>query len=303
MDLGNISGSAIILALEPDPSAWEVRFNRCSAALIPSELVPRIGDRIVWVHSLYAGVDGVSKHMRGISPHVPLTNARGVFSHSLAEYCLAGMLYFTKQMKRLEKNREIKKWDKFVMGTLSGKTVGFLGYGSIGQATARHCIGFGMRVIVAKRSLELAPGTHPIPDELFSTESDISDFLNKSDFIVCSLPSTPSTSHFCNSNFFSRMRPNAVFISLGRGSAVDESAMVHALERKIISGAILDVFETEPLPESSRLWEMDNVLISCHNADWTGNNLIDSLKVFQQNFERFTTNQPLNNIVDRELGY
>jgi phosphoglycerate dehydrogenase-like enzyme len=158
-------------------------------------------------------------------------------------------------------------------------------------------------VIVAKRSLELAPGTHPIPDELFSTESDISDFLNKSDFIVCSLPSTPSTSHFCNSNFFSRMRPNAVFISLGRGSAVDESAMVHALERKIISGAILDVFETEPLPESSRLWEMDNVLISCHNADWTGNNLIDSLKVFQQNFERFTTNQPLNNIVDRELGY
>lgn len=261
------------------------------------------GSRILWVHSLYAGVESVARQMRSLDAIVPLTNAKGVFSSSLAEYTLACMLHFTKQLSRLEHNRRNKIWDKFVMGTLAGRTVGLLGYGDIAQKVASVCSPLGLRIVAFKRQVCPLSGQVIIPDKLWTSLDDLPSFLGESDFVVCSLPSTDATYHFCDARFFSSMKPSSVFISIGRGSCVNEKALARSLQLGHISGAALDVFETEPLPNTSDLWNCENCIISSHNADWTGNNLIDSTKTFLRNLDRFIHGLPLDNLVDRERGY
>ena len=231
----------------------------------------------------------------------PLTNARGAFSKSLAEYCVAAILYFNKQISRLEENRRARMWDKFTMNTLSGKTVGFLGFGSIAQSTAALCSSLNMKVIGASRSGE----SSKLAERIYSTSDSagMSEFLLQSDYLVCSLPSTPLTRHYCSSTLFSSMKRSAVFISLGRGDVVDESSLVSALKNGEIAGAALDVFETEPLPQSSELWAFDNVLISSHNADWIASYLEDSVDIFERNLEKIFKGEKLENLVDISAGY
>ncbi len=248
-------------------------------------------------------MDAVAKSMASLPPTIPLTNAKGVFSAILAEYCIASMLYFTKQLSRLERNRKNKVWDKFVMGTLAGKTIGFVGYGHIAQCIAKACVPFNMRVFAFRKRMLTYSSDIVSPVKVWTSGADISEFLEECDFVVSTLPATDASYHFCDSRFFSYMKPTSVFISLGRGSCVDEDALCTALNGGQIAGVALDVFEEEPLPESSPLWECENCLISSHNADWSGNNLHDSMKVFMSNLQKFVNRQPLDNLVDRELGY
>lgn len=251
-----------------------------------------------------AGVDRVIRYTSHFNIFAPISNAKGVFSCSLAEYCLAAILYFNKQIPRLEQNRTQRIWDKFRMNSLAGKTVGFLGYGSIGKATARLCKSVGMTVLAAKRTLT------PLDVDQYSSricttddEDGMTSFLQSCDYVVCSLPATKTTFHFCSTNFFSAMKASAIFISVGRGETVDEDALASALSCGTIAGAALDVFEEEPLSESSRLWTFSNCLISSHNADWIDSYLDDSLELFERNLRRFLVSEPLENLVSRENGY
>ena len=249
-----------------------------------------------------AGVDKLMPFIRLLPSAVSLTNAKGAFSASLAEYCITAILYFNKQIPRLMANQRQRVWDKFIMNTVSGKTVGFLGYGSIATATARLCKALGMRVIALKNTIA---DKDDMVDAVWTTNDPVGTrtFFQSSDFVVCSLPATPATQYYCTKSVFAMMKPTAVFLSVGRGEVVDESALVDALKGGTIAGAALDVFAVEPLPSTSSLWTLPNCLISSHNADWIESYFEDSVDIFQRNIHHWLAGEPFENVVNRIKGY
>jgi len=196
-----------------------------------------------WLHSFFTGIDALSGFCASdLFEGASLTNARGAYSDSLAEWALTSCLYFNKQIPRCQENRLNKKWDKFTMGHLYGKTIGFVGFGHIATTTATLARAFGMKILALKRNVpKQQQQQHQIADAIYSSESAC-EMLRECDFVVCSLPGTPKTDGFMSSKEFEAMPSHSVFISIGRGSAVDEEALDHALRSGSIAGAALDVF-------------------------------------------------------------
>ena len=149
------------------------------------------------------------------------------------------------------KNQEAKRWDPFVMDVVAGKTVGFVGYGHIAQQTAVLCKALGMRIIACRRS---SGGEDVVVPSQTYAPADRLKLFAEADYVVCSLPGTAATQDFCGAAEFGAMKSSGVFVSLGRGAAVDEDALVDVLQKGQIRGAALDVFKEEPLPASSPLW-------------------------------------------------
>ena len=204
-----------------------------------------------WVHSFPAGVDGLSGFLSSEalqSRKVPISNGKGAFSSSLAEYVIAAIMHFTKQIPRCIKNQEAKRWDPFVMEVVAGKTVGFVGYGHIAQQTAVLCKALGMRIIACRRS---SGGEDVVVPSTTYAPADRLKLFAEADYVVCSLPGTAATQDFCGAAEFGAMKSSGVFVSLGRGAAVDEDALVDVLQKGQIRGAALDVFKEEPLPPTS----------------------------------------------------
>jgi phosphoglycerate dehydrogenase-like enzyme len=206
--------------------------------------------RLRWVHSLSAGVDGLLFPAFVQSP-APLTCSRGIFASSLAEFGLAGMLWFAKNLARLRRQQPEARWAQYEVEELRGHVVGIAGFGSVGRATAERARGFGMI-----GAAELA-----------------------------------------------RLKPSAVLLNLGRGPAVDQSALIEALRERRFRGAVLNVFDEEPLPPRHPLWTMEQVLLSPQCADHTATWRDDAMELFLDNFERFESGQPFKNIVDKVAGY
>ncbi|KAJ1461386.1 D-isomer specific 2-hydroxyacid dehydrogenase [Pelagophyceae sp. CCMP2097] len=224
---------------------------------------------IEWVHSFSAGVDSLRPFFDDArSEAVSLTNGRGAFSDSLAEYAMAAALHFNKQVPRSQANKQAKKWDNFKMGVLKGKTMGFVGWGSIAHKTAMLAKAFGMKVVACRRSP--AAESDNLAERIYGVEDKLQLF-RRADFVVSSLPDTPETRDFCGAAEFAEMKPTGVFISLGRGAAVDEDALFEALASDRIAGAALDVYKTEPLPLTSPLWGVApaQLYMTAHNADLT----------------------------------
>lgn len=257
--------------------------------------------KVRWVHSLSTGVDALVPVLRecNVAPGLPVTNAKGAFDRSLAEWCITAFLHFNKQLVRVGANRQAKKWDKFIMNELAGKNVGFLGFGSIAQATAKLCRAFGMNVIALRRRVQ-GPGSE-VADQVYGFDEK-EKFFGQCDFAVCSLPATESTYHFCDAAAFQAMKESGVFVSIGRGTCVDEIALEEALKKKAIAGAALDVFEKEPLSVESGLWDCENLLLTAHNADNTESYIQDAWRVYLENFELFMGNQKMATI-DLKSGY
>lgn len=186
---------------------------------IIDELWSSYFENVKWIHSFYAGVDSMSlligKRLLD-REDIVLTNGKGAFSSSLGEYIMAASLHFNKQIYRLQENKAILKWEKFVMPVLKNKTIGFIGFGDIAKSAARIAkIGFGMNIAVFRKHPEktIDEGLHTLADYSYSNSEDV---FAKSDIIVCTLPGTPDTYKFCSSIHFSRMKNNAIFISCGR---------------------------------------------------------------------------------------
>jgi len=263
--------------------------------------------QVRWVHSLLAGVETlvqVSKDCEGIND-VSVSNARGAFSEPLAEWCLATMLFFNKQIPRIQANQKTRNWERFGMNELRGQTVGFIGFGDIALTTAQLCRAFVMRVIACRRALggygdELADELYVFP--LGRKTPDHRAVFEDSDFVVCLLPETPHTNNFCGAEEFAAMKDTGVFISLGRGTNVDEQALVEALQGDIIAGAALDVFQREPLPASSELWDCKNLLLNPHNAAHVPSAMGQAWGVYLKNFECFRNGQKFPT-VSIEHGY
>jgi len=184
---------------------------------------------------------------------------------------------------------------------LSKQTMGIVAHGDIGRATARRAKAFGMRVLALRRDTTPREGDEHV-DKVYPT-SDLHAMLPECDYVVSTAPLTPTTKHMLSTAEFEVMKRSAVVMNVGRGPVIDEAALIEALRAKKIRGAVLDVFEVEPLPATSPLWEMDNVFISAHTADHTDDWLNDAAMFFVEQFARWKAGEPLKNIADKKAGY
>jgi phosphoglycerate dehydrogenase-like enzyme len=260
------------------------------------ELWPELTD-LRWVHVAAAGVDAFlfPEMLQGT---VTLTNSRGAFDESVAEFGLALMLAFAKRLHLTMPNQQAAKWQHFQTQLLSGKTVGIVGFGAIGHLVGRKARALGMRVLGVRREGQ----AHPDADQIYGLR-ELPEVLRQSDYVVMVLPHTPETQKVIGEAELREMQSHAVLINIGRGSAVDEVALAMALEAGAIGGAGLDVFEREPLKSESPLWHAPNTVITPHMAsdadDWQQR----LAEVFSENLRRYRAGEPLLNQIDKVRGY
>jgi phosphoglycerate dehydrogenase-like enzyme len=261
------------------------------------ERIWRAAPRLRWIHTRPAGVDHLLFADLVESP-IPMTNSRGVFSASLAEFAVLGLLFFLKDVRHLLRSQDEAKWAPYEPLFLAGRTVGIVGLGDIGRAVATRVRALGARVIGLRRSGRPDPSA----DEVWPAER-LLDLAARVDDLVVATPLTPDTERLIGDRVFARVRPGAVFVNIGRGRVVDETALLAALDQGRLRGAALDVFEQEPLPPDHPFWRMASVLVSPHTADRTANWELDTMAPFLENLRRFRDGEPLLNHVDKRQGY
>ncbi|MBZ5611631.1 MAG: D-2-hydroxyacid dehydrogenase [Acidobacteriia bacterium] len=255
--------------------------------------------RVRWVHVLWAGVEKVLFPDLVASP-VPLTNGRGVFKDGLAEFAIASILFFAKDLRRLVRNQEAGRWEQFDVTAVRGQVLGIVGLGEIGRAAARLARALGIGVHAVRRR---SPGlSDPDVDRLYAPR-ELREMLAGSDYVLVATPLTQETRGMIGEAELAAMKPSAVIINVGRGPVIVEHELIAALEQGKIKGAALDVFDTEPLPTGHPFYGMQNVLLSPHSADHTVGWVGLAMNCFIENFERFRNGQPLENIVDKQAGY
>ncbi len=251
-----------------------------------------------WIHSVSAGVEhALDEQLRQMD--VILTNASGVFDLPIAETVVAYILMIVKQMPTFFRQQQTHVWKKRSLREAAGLTVGLVGLGSIGTEIARLCQGLEMRVIATRRHPEEGA---PHVDTLYPT-SELHRLLEASDFVVIAVPLTEETQGMIDAEALRQMGEGAWLINIARGAVVDEQALIGALQEGRIAGAALDVFVEEPLPEDSPLWELENVIITPHNS-WSTPHLKErEAALFLENLRHYLRDEPLRNVVNKELGY
>lgn len=235
-------------------------------------------------------------------PDLLLTTASGVHAIPISEHILAMILFFARKFNIAVRAQAAHEWKRFRGGEAAGKTVCIVGYGPIGRRTAQLCCALGMTVLVVRASIdEEQPGDEQV--ERFYPSSRLNAALSASDYVALAAPLTPDSRGMIGEAQFAAMKPEAVLINISRGELVDEGALVAALEGGRIAGAGLDVFAQEPLPESSPLWSMPNVLITPHNSGSNPYYNERAVAIFADNLARYMQGEPLKNKVDKERGY
>jgi phosphoglycerate dehydrogenase-like enzyme len=278
--------------------------------------VLELAPELKWLQLHSAGADHVldSPLMAG---DIALTTSSGIHATPIAEYVFASLLAHRWQVARWTRcQREGEwppgRWNLYARPELRGSTLGILGYGSIGREVGRLARAFGMRVLALRRSASRADqGYAPadtgdpegiIPERIYAPNS-LHEMLGECDYVVVALPLTRDTEHLIGEAELRAMRPNAYLVNIARGGIVDEAALVQALREKWIAGAGLDVFEEEPLPADSPLWDLENVLMSPHVAGFTPRYDERAATLFAENLARYLAGEPLMNLVDKERGY
>jgi phosphoglycerate dehydrogenase-like enzyme len=256
-----------------------------------------------WVQGSMAGAGEVAEKAGLGETDVAVTTASGIYSGPLAEFALMAMLQHAKQLEQLRRDKAGKVWRQGAVGGLERKTLCVVGMGSIGQAIATRARPFGMRVVGVKRTVRDGDEAWGFADDLYPT-AEMHAALREADFVAVTLPGTPETRHLLDAEAFAAMKKDAYFVNVGRGAVVDEAALVGALEDGHLSGAALDVFEVEPLPEESPLWELENVIVSAHTTDVVPD-LINAAQtdLFCENLRRYLAGEELINVLDKRLMY
>ncbi len=256
-----------------------------------------------WIQGSMAGAGEVAEKAGLKDTDITITTASGVFSGPLAEFALAALLSHAKQFNRLRREQSEKIWRQATTGSLEDKTLCIVGLGNIGRVVAKRARPFGMRVLGVKRTVREDDEAWGYANELYATEN-LNDALGEADYVVATLPGTPETHHLLDEAAISSIKEGAYFVNIGRGSVVEEAALVEALEKGHLSGAALDVFETEPLPQDSPLWEMEGVIISPHSTDMVPE-LVNKRQtdLFCDNLRRYLAGEDLVNVLDKELLY
>ena len=262
-----------------------------------------VAPKLRWVQGSMAGAGEVARAAGLVETDVVVTTASGIYSGPLAEFVLMGMLQHVKGLDLLRKDKATRTWRQGTTGALERKTLCVVGTGSIGRAIADRARPFGMRVVGVKRAVREDDAAWASFDDLYET-ADLGEALGQADFVALTLPGTPQTEGLFDAQTIAAIKPGAYFANVGRGRVVKEAALVEALQGGHLSGAALDVFEVEPLPEESPLWGMENVIISAHTTDVVPE-LINAAQadLFCENLRRYLAGEELINVLDKRLMY
>lgn len=252
-----------------------------------------------WYQQWDAGADWLSGHPDVAARDFTLTNTSGVHAIPIAEHVLAFMLAFARGFPEAARNQARSEWPKRApeVTELAGKTLLLVGVGRIGERTAQVARALGMHVSGVRRRQG-----QQIPDGV-DEMGTLAELLPEADFVVLTVPLTAETRNMIGEKELQSMKKDAVLINIGRGGTIDEDALAAALRNGEIKGAGLDVFEEEPLPASSPLWQMDNVLVTSHYSGKTPLYTRRSFEIFIDNLERYQAGQELRNVVDKQAGY
>jgi len=265
----------------------------------PSAKLLRAMPSLRWLQLPSAGANQMAQHP-DLARDVTLTNASGVFGVLGAEHTMALLLALTREIPLYVKQTERRIWNSGNQCLqIDGSTVAIIGYGDIGSEIAHRLKAFGAQILAVKRTAGKVPED---ADEVF-TMDDLNKVLAASDFVINVLPLTKETEHVFNNKSFESMKNGAIFINVGRGGTVDERALIHALSSGEIGGAGLDVTENEPLPENNQLWDLPNLLITSHSLGVGPGKYSKRASLIKRNIDKFSKNKPLENIVNRNLGY
>ena len=260
----------------------------------PPQLYAKAG-RLKWLQVMGAGVDWAL--VPELPPSVQVTRAPGIFGPWMAEYVVGWCSWVTQRMKLYRDAQRQRRWDDHVLpDRLAGKTMTIVGLGDIGREIARVARGLGMRVLgVSRRGRPARAAARMYP------VTAMAQALREADFVVLLLPLTVETRGIFGPDALGAMKPTAWLINIARGAVVSEAALLEALEQKRIAGAVLDVFDREPLPPSHPLWRMDNVVVTPHISGPSTPEAI--APVFNDNLARYLAARPLRHVVDRAQGY
>ncbi len=270
----------------------------------PAALAPavRANRNLRWVQTMAAG-GGAQVKAAGLTEdelaRVVFTTSAGVHGGTLAEFALFGVLAGAKDLPRLQSLQRDREWPgRWAMKQVGEQTVLIVGLGGIGSETARLLKGFGATVLGVKRRAE--PVEHV--DEVH-TDAALPELIARADAMVITLPGTDATTGLISRDLLAAAKPGIVVVNVGRGTVVDEPALVDALLSGTVSSAYLDVFATEPLPDDSPLWGMPNVLVSPHTAALSPAEDRRIAELFADNLRRYLDGAPLRNVVDTHDFY
>ena len=225
------------------------------------ELAPKLR----WVQTTSAGVGPLVQRLGLQDSHLIVTTASGIHAQPLAEFVFAALLYHTKELGRLKEEQQAHQWNRFAGIELAGRTMTIIGPGRIGREIGRIARAFRMRVVALGRDCDPARVESLGVDQLYSREQ-LHHMLAEADCLVVCAPLTPETEDLLGAAEFDALKPGAVFVNIGRGAIVDETALLRGLREGRIAFAALDVFREEPLPSESPFWDLPNVLINPHSA-------------------------------------
>ncbi len=306
------SDLAQIQALAPDKRLLETQDRaeiesvldeiEIAAAGFPRDLLTKARN-LRWLQQWGAGADWLLRYPEAVDLDFVLTNVSGVHAIPISEHTLAFLLAFGRGFHLAIRAQTRHEWFSYEEQTglfeLVGKTMLLVGVGAIGECTAEVATALGMRVLGVRRNPLLCT---PHVEATFGPDR-LLDLLPQADFVVLTIPHTEETHGMIGEPELRAMKPTAYLINIGRGGTVQEDVLIRALEEGWIAGAGLDVFETEPLPDDSPLWDMENVIITCHYAGATPRYHERAMAIFLDNLRRYRDDEPMRNVVDKRIGY
>jgi len=246
-----------------------------------------------WIHGLTAGVEGVTGSEIAKIPNLILSNSTGIHGVPISEHVLGVMIYHYHGYERNRVNQQNHRWERFFVSELSEKTLSILGMGNIAGEIAKRAKAFGMTVLGVKRTVQAIENV----DEVFPPER-MDEAIARADTLVMLLPETDKTARIMDAEKFALMKDDAFFINVGRASTVETDALIDALKSGKLSGAALDVFDTEPLPADHPIWDVENVFITTHMSSISPHYMQRAFKVFQDNAPFFLRGERLPTQVD-----
>lgn len=261
--------------------------------------LPELAPQLRWVQASSAGIGQFVRrygyHER--MPHTIFTTSSGIHARPLAEFCILAMLMHYKNILPMMRQQQKHRWERFAGSDLEGRTLAIIGLGHIGSTVAKMACDLGMNVI----------GTNAVPPAecvaRFYPPDQLHEMLPLADVLVLCVPHTPATEKMIGKAELSLLKPGCYLINIARGAVIDEPALIEALRSGRLGGAALDVFEEEPPPTSSPLWDMENVLVSPHSASTSDRENERLTDLFCDNLRRFIDGKPLRNVLNPQLYY
>ncbi len=258
------------------------------------------GPRLRWIQQRSAGANWLLEYPEVAEKNLIITNASGVHAIPISEHILAFMFCLARDIQRSIRDQVGHRWNRIHQVTeLDGQTMCLIGLGAVGERTAEKAKGLNMRILGVRRHPELAT---PWADQVYGPEH-LMGVLPQSDWVIITAPLTRETKGMIGERELKAMKKLAYIINVSRGPIIQEQALIKALQEGWIAGAGLDVFEEEPLPDCSPLWDMENVIITSHYAGRNPYYLDRLIGIFTENLRRYQAGNPLIKVVDKRLGY